>query len=118
MNLVHYLVEFNETMDENKIQDMQILEQRLQNSILQKQAFQMELAETSSALKELEKAGDEVFKIIGQLMIKSEKGKIKEELLEKQKILEIRIKTLEKQENSLAEQLDKLRDEVTKSMNK
>ena len=29
MNLVHYLVEFNETMDENKIQEMQILEQRL-----------------------------------------------------------------------------------------
>ena len=52
----------------------------------------MELAETSSALKELEKAGDEVFKIIGQLMIKSEKGKIKEELLEKQKILEIKDK--------------------------
>jgi prefoldin beta subunit len=105
-------------MDEQKIQEMQILEQRLQNSILQKQAFQMEFAETGSALKELEKSGDEVFKIIGQLMIKSEKGKIKEELSSKQKILELRIKTLEKQENSLAEQLDRLRDEITKSMNK
>lgn len=105
-------------MDENKIQEMQILEQRLQNSILQKQAFQMELAETSSAMKELEKSGDEVFKIIGQLMIKAEKGKIQEELGNKQKILELRIKTLEKQENSLTEQLEKLRDEITKSMNK
>ena len=105
-------------MDENKIQEMQILEQKLQNSILQKQAFQMELAETNSAIMEVEKAGDEVFKIIGQLMIKSEKGKIQEELLSKQKILELRIKTLGKQENSLTEQLDKLRDEVTKSMNK
>jgi len=105
-------------MDENKIQEMQILEQRLQNSILQKQTFQMELAETNSALKELEKSGEEVFKIIGQLMIKSEKGKIKEELLNKQKILELRIKSFEKQENSLTEQLDKLRDEITHSMNK
>jgi prefoldin beta subunit len=105
-------------VDEKTIQDMQILEQRLQNSILQKQAFQMELAETNSALKEIEKSGDEIFKIIGQLMIKSEKGKIKEELLNKQKILELRIKSFEKQETSLAEQLEKFRDEFASSMNK
>jgi prefoldin beta subunit len=105
-------------MDENKLQEMQILEQRLQNSILQKQAFQMELAETSSALKEIEKSGDEVFKIIGQLMIKTEKPKIHEELTSKQKILELRIKSFEKQESSLAEQLEKIRDELTKSPKK
>ncbi len=105
-------------MDDKKIQEMQILEQKLQNSILQKQAFQIELAETNSALKEIEKAGDEVFKIIGQLMIKSEKSKIQEELSNKQKILELRINAFEKQEVSLSEQLDKLREEVTKSINK
>jgi len=105
-------------MDENKLQELQILEQRLQNSMMQKQAFQMEQAETNSALKELEKSGEEVFKIIGQLMIKSEKSKIKEELLNKQKILELRIKSFEKQENSLTEQLDRLRDEITKSIDK
>jgi len=105
-------------VNEQKIQELQILEQRLQNSILQKQAFEMELAETNSALKEVEKSGEEVFKIIGQLMIKSEKSKIQEELLSKQKILEIRIKTFEKQENSLTEQVEKIRDEMTKSMKK
>ncbi len=105
-------------VDENKIQELQILEQKLQNSVLQKQAFQMELAETSSALKELEKSGDEVFKIIGQLMIKTEKSKIDEELKEKQKILELRIKSFDKQENSLSEQVDKIRNELTKSMKK
>ena len=105
-------------MDENKLQELQILEQRLQNSMLQKQAFQMELAETNSASKEIEKSGEEVFKIIGQLMIKSEKKKIQEELQSKQKILELRIKTFEKQENSLTEQVEKLRDEFTKSMKK
>jgi len=105
-------------MDENKLQEMQVLEQRLQNSILQKQAFQMELAETNSALKEIEKSGDEVFKIIGQLMIKAEKGKINEELLGKQKILELRIKSFDKQENSMAEQLNKIRNELAKSMKK
>jgi prefoldin beta subunit len=101
-------------LNEEKIQEMQILEQKLQNTILQKQAFQMELAETDAALIEIEKAGDEVFKIIGQLMIKSDKVKIKEELLNKQKILELRISAFEKQEKVLAQQLEKFRDEITK----
>ncbi|MDD5012690.1 MAG: prefoldin subunit [Candidatus Nanoarchaeia archaeon] len=101
-------------MDENKLQEMQILEQRLQNSLLQKQAFQMELAETNSAMEELEKSGDDVFKIIGQLMIKSEKSKVEEELKNKQKILEMRMSSFEKQEEIIAKQLDKLRDEITK----
>jgi prefoldin beta subunit len=105
-------------MDENKLQELQILEQKLQNSMLQKQAFQMELAETNSSLKEVEKSGDEVFKIIGQLMIKSEKGKVQEELLSKQKILELRIKTFEKQEKILTEQVERIREELTKSVQK
>ncbi len=103
-------------MDEKKIQEMQILEQKLQNSILQKQAFQIELAETESALKEIEKSGDEIFKIIGQLMIKSEKSKIHEELLNKKKILELRIKSFEKQENLLNEQSEKIRNEISQSI--
>jgi prefoldin beta subunit len=102
-------------MDQQKIQEMQILEQKLQNTILQKQAFQMELAETDAALNELDKAGDEVFKIIGQLMLKSEKSKIKEELIDKQKMLQLRISTFEKQEKFLTEQSDKFRQEISTS---
>jgi prefoldin beta subunit len=102
-------------MDEKKIQEMQILEQRLQNTILQKQSFQIELAETSSALSELDNSGDDVFKVIGQLMIKYDKKKMKEELLNKQKILELRINSFEKQENLFSSQLDKLQQEITNS---
>jgi len=100
------------TNKNEKIQEMQILEQNLQNLLLQKQAFQMELSETESALKEIEKSSDEVFKIIGQLMIKTGKPKIKEELSNKKKILELRIKTMEKQEVNLMKQLDVLRDKI------
>ncbi len=104
--------------DNNKIQEMQFLEQNFQNLILQKQAFQMELSETISALKEVEKAGDEIFKIIGQLMIKTDKSKTKKELEDKKKVLGLRVKAIEKQESSLKEQLEKLREEVIKSVNK
>lgn len=74
----------------------------------------MELSETKDALKELENSGDEVFKVIGQLMIKSDKTKMKEELLSKIKIFESRIKTLENQENSLADKLESIRDKSLK----
>lgn len=102
---------------EQKIQEMQIIEQRLRNTLLQKQSFQMELSETTSASEELEKSGDEVFKIIGQLMIKTNKENVQEELFNKKKILELKIKSFEKQEEILSTQLDKLQKEITSSEN-
>lgn len=101
-------------MDEHKIQEIQMLEQSLQNLLLQKQAFQMELSETESALEAIENSGEDVFKIVGQLMIKTEKSKVKEELADKKKMFELRVKTMETQESSLTEQLEKIRDEVMK----
>ena len=97
---------------ESKMQELQLLEQSLQNTLMQKQAFQMELSETQAALGELKNSGDEVFKIIGQLMIKSEKSKITDDLENKEKILNLRISTLEKQENSLTEKFEDLRKEI------
>ena len=97
---------------ESKMQELQLLEQSLQNTLMQKQAFQMELSETQAALGELKNSGDDVFKIIGQLMIKSEKSKITSDLENKEKILNLRISTLEKQENSLTEKFEELRKEI------
>ena len=94
---------------QENIQELQLLEQNMQNILFQKQAFQMEVVENESALNEIEKAGDDVFKIIGQLMIKSDKEKIKKELDEKQQLLNLRLKSLEKQESEFKEQLESLR---------
>ena len=78
----------------------------------------MELSETESALEAIKSSGDEVFKIIGQLMIKAEKPKMKEELETKKKMIELRIKTMGNQESSLTEQLEKLREEIMKTAKK
>ena len=98
--------------DNNKIEEMQILEQNLQSMLYQKQAFQMELSETQASKKEIEEAKDDVFKIVGQLMIKAEKGKVLDDLSSKEKLLELRIKAIEKQENSISERLEVLKEEV------
>ena len=101
-------------IDEGKMQEMYLLEQNYQNLILQKQSFQMELAETESALREIENSGEGVYKVIGQLMLKTDKEKMKKELSEKKEILLMRVKSLEKQENSMAEKLEVLRKEIQK----
>ena len=98
-----------------KIQEIQILEQHLQNILLQKQAFQLELSETQHALEELEKSKDEVYKIVGQLMIKSEKSSVKESLSNKEKILGTRLNHLESQESSITEKVEALREEIMNS---
>ncbi len=105
-------------MNNQKLQELQMLEQGLQNLLLQKQSFQMEFSETESALQAIEESGEEVFKIIGQLMIKTEKSKVKEELENKKKMIELRIKTMETQETSVTEQLNKLREELMKTEKK
>jgi len=102
-------------IDKDKIQEMQLIEQSLQNILYQKQAFQMELSETRAALEEIKSSGDEVFKIVGHLMIKTDKEKIKKELLDKEKFLDLRLKSLEKQEKTFSEQLESFRDEILKS---
>lgn len=104
------------TSQEKNIQEMQLLEQNLHNLLLKKQAFQIELSETQAALKEIEDANDDIFKVVGELMIKTEKSKIKKELSEKEKMVELRLKTIEKQEQMLAEKIDSLREELMKQL--
>src|SRR3989339_891705 len=82
------------TEQDRKIREIQMLEQNFQNLLMQKQAFQMELSENKAALEEIEHSGDDVYKIIGQLMIKSDKTKVKKELESKEKILGLRIKKI------------------------
>lgn len=99
---------------EKNIQELQMLEQNLQNLLFQKQAFQFELRETQAALKELEKSGEEVFKMIGQLMIKTDKKSMKEELINKEKMIDLRIKEFGRQERDLAEKFEVLQREALK----
>lgn len=104
--------------DANKIQEMQILEQNMQNLLLQKQAFQMEFSEAEAALEEIKKSGEKVYKVIGQLMIQTKKDKIKKELEDKKKIIETRLKSIEKQEGVFSEKIEGLREEFMKSQKK
>jgi len=94
------------------IQEIQILEQTLHNLSFQKQSFQLELSEAIETLNNLQSSGGDIFKIVGQLMIRTEKKKTQEELLNKQKLLELRIKSIEKEEDVLDKKVTALRQEL------
>ena len=95
-----------------KIQDLQILEQNFQNISMQRQTFQLELNETSTALDEVGKAKGDVFRVLGQVMVKSQKDELKKELKEKKDLLELRIKAIEKQDLGLRENIERLRGDI------
>ena len=95
-----------------KLQELQILEQNLQSIIMQKQAFEMEMADVNNALEELKKQKDDVYKIVGSLMIKSKKDEIEVELKHKKEMLDLRLKNMDKQENSFKEKSFKIREEL------
>ncbi|MFH2028246.1 MAG: prefoldin subunit beta [Nanoarchaeota archaeon] len=102
---------------EEKINQLQLFEQSLQNLLVQKQQFQSQLVEISSAVTELE-SSNESYKIIGNIMVSSKKDDLKKELETKKETLNIRIKTLEKQENSIKEKAQKLQSDVMEEMKK
>ena len=102
---------------EEKITQLQMLEQNLQSFLMQKQNFQTQLSEIKNALEELEKSKVS-YKIVGNVMVLSEKDELKKDLESKKEIIELRIKTLEKQEEKIKEKATKMQEEVMSEMNK
>jgi prefoldin beta subunit len=100
----------------SSIEDLQIMEQASQNLTLQKQLFQIELSETDNALESLKDAKGDVFKIVGNLMFKSDKNILQKDLERKKQLLELRIKSIEKQEDEMNKKFSKVREEVLKNV--
>ena len=95
------------------IQEIQILEQNFEQLMQQKHLFNMELNETDLALKEIEKAEGDIFKIVGgQVVIKSTKEKLTADLTHKKDIIQIRMKSIEGQEKEFSERMENLRKKI------
>lgn len=82
--------------------ELQALEQQVQQLLATKQQLQMEHAEVTNALTEITRADDELFKVLGGIMMKVTKAQATKELAEKEKILAGKITSVEKQEKQLA----------------
>jgi prefoldin beta subunit len=83
--------------------------------IVQKNNFQNQLIETDSALNEM---SDDAFKIIGNFMFKKNSLQIKKELKEKKELLNIRIKSFEKEEEEIEQKFKILQEELMSELSK
>ena len=87
--------------------ELQAFQQQMQTVLIQKETLSMQNMEIDKALEELEKVKDEdVFKAVGPILIKSEKGKLTDELKEKKETIDLRLKSLQKQENRMKEKME------------
>ena len=102
---------------EQKIGQLQMFEQSLQSFLGQKQQFQIQLVEIESALGELDST-EKAYKIVGNIMVESDKNELKSDLQSKKEMLELRIKTMEKQEAQVREKASKLQSEILSKIKK
>ncbi len=101
---------------EDKIQQLQMIEQSLSNLLMQRQQLQSQIVEADSALTELDNT-KEAYKIVGNIMVSGDKEKLKEEIKGKKEIVELRIKKIIKQEEDIKEKSKKIQSEVLDKMN-
>ena len=100
---------------EQKIQQLQMLEQNMQQLLGQRQQYGAQLLGMDSALTELKDA-KESYKIIGNIMIKKTKDELDKDLKSKKEMVELRIRSLEKQEKQLKDKASSLQADVMSAL--
>ncbi len=112
----HSQEDFFNSLDEETqgaLQEIQILEQNFQQVLQQKQLFSMESTETDYALKEVEKADGDLFRIVGgQVVIKTTKDSLVADLTKKRELIALRLRKIDQQEKDLSEQIEELRSTI------
>ena len=85
---------------------LQQLQQTLQSVLAQKQQVELEQTEVEQTLTELQKTADDavIYKAIGSLLVKAEKAKVTEELVERKELLTMRSTVLARQEERIRSQ--------------
>ncbi len=93
---------------------MQTFQQQMHGIVLQKETLNLQNMEISKALDELEKAkdGDDVFKAVGPILIKSSKKDMEKDLKEKKETIGLRVNNLEKQEGKLQEKMKEVQKKI------
>ena len=98
---------------QKQIMEFQQAQQQARLVMSQKYQMELQLKELDSALSELDKSGKtEIHKVIGQILIKSDKDSVEKELKEKKETLEVRLKSIEAQEKKLTTTLKSLQDRL------
>ena len=103
---------------QNQLAQFEQLRQQLQMVMTQRLQIESQLREVETALEEIGAISDDtpIYKNVGSLMVKAEdKKEVEKDLNEQKETLEVRVKTLERQENQLKERYQTLQKDLTKA---
>ncbi len=97
---------------------LQQLQQTLNALLAERQRLEVELAEITNALEELEKTDENVvvYKAAGPILVKVNKDKLIVELKEKKELTETRLKILEKQDAKMRTQIESVQKDIQRIM--
>ena len=103
---------------QNQLAQLQQLQQQAQAVITQKAQIEALIRETDAALKELDKSSDDsiIYKSVGELLFKAERPKLIEDLKEKKDMMDLRLKTMSKQEERIQSRFTQLQDQLKQSL--
>ena len=102
---------------QQKIQQLQMMEQTFQQLLMQKNAFSMEQNETDLIIKEVEETEGEISRIIGnQVVIKTTKEAILADMKKKKELIDTRMKSIDEQEKEFSGKIESIRNEVMKKI--
>jgi len=103
---------------QNQVAQIQQIQQQAQALMTQKSQVEMMLRETEAAVKELEASNEEaiIYKSVGEILLAADKSKLTEELKEKKEVLDLRLKTLVKQEERIQKRFNQLQEQLKQSL--
>ena len=105
---------------QNQLAQLQQIQQQAQAIMQQKNQVEMVLRETDRAFEELKKTEDDavVYKAAGELLVKANKEEVLKELEEKKDSLEVRLKSLARQEERIQAKFTQLQDQLKAALGK
>ncbi|MFP4170579.1 MAG: prefoldin subunit beta [Methanomassiliicoccales archaeon] len=104
---------------QNQIQQFQQLQQQLQSVLSQKYQMDAQLKEMEKTIEELEKTPEEapIYKNVGSLLIRTKgKDEVLQETQDNKETLEVRVKTLERQEKQMREKYQSLQAQISQAL--
>jgi prefoldin beta subunit len=92
---------------------IQTFQQEAQAVMVQKESMNLQKLDIERALEVLEESKEEdVFKAVGPILIKAKKSVVKKELKEKQESIDLRLKRLDNQQETLNKKLKEKQEEL------
>jgi prefoldin beta subunit len=86
--------------------ELQTFQQQTQTVLIQKESLNIQNMEIDRALEELKKTTNEdAYKAVGPILVKSTKKDIEKDLAERKETIDLRLKSLQKQEDRLKEKM-------------